>query len=204
SVPWSCSGLLWPRLRARGARRVGFAAGPRQWAHRRYGETIMPTDDSGLPVMPILPWQRPPTTRNSKGQWMTGVSGNLKGRPTNARLRTKMLAYDARARRPTAYSGMTGTDLAKVGRAAYGKFWQRQLAADLRMSRRGIIRWVQGVHKISLEKEISVLSLCLRRLRPRHAYVRWMLRRAMAHHNALAQEQIPRHQPLTHPGERRT
>jgi hypothetical protein len=38
----------------------------------------MPTDDSGLPVMPILPWQRPPTTRNSKGQWMTGGQREFK------------------------------------------------------------------------------------------------------------------------------
>jgi hypothetical protein len=119
-------------------------------------------------------------------------------------MRAKTLACDARAKRSTAYSGMTGADLEKVGRATYGKFWQGQLARDLRMSRRGIIRWVQGVHKISLEKEILILSLCLRRLRPRHAYVRWMLRRALAHRNALAQEQIPRHTPLTHPGERRT
>jgi hypothetical protein len=165
----------------------------------------MPTDDSRLPLTPILPWQRPPTTRDAKGQWMAGVSGNPRGRPTNARLRAKMLAGDARAKRHTAYEGMTGPDLAKVARASYGKFWQGQLAADLRMSRRGIIRWVQGVHKISLEKEILILSLCLRRIRPRHAYVRMMLRRAMAHHNALlAQEQIPRYQPLTRPGERRT
>jgi hypothetical protein len=165
----------------------------------------MPTDESRLPLTPILPWQRPPVTRNRIGQWQPGVSGNPRGRPTNARLRSKMLAYDARAKRPTVYEGMTGTDLAKVARAAYGKFWQGQLAADLRMSRRGIIRWVRGVHKISLEKEILILSLCLRRIRPRHAYVRMMLRRAMAHHNALlAQEQIPRYQPLTRPGERRT
>jgi hypothetical protein len=116
-----------------------------------------------------------------------------------------MLAYDAGAKRHTAYEGMTGPDLAKVGRAAYGKFWQGQLAADLMMSRRGIMRWVQGVHKISLDKEIRILWLCLRRIRPRHAYVRMMLRRAMAHHNALlAQEQIPRYQPLTRPGEPRT
>jgi len=152
----------------------------------------MPTDDSRLPLTPILPWQRPPVTRNHKGQWQPGVSGNKRGRPTNARMRAKMLACDARAKRHTAYEGMTGADLAKVGRAAYGKFWQGQLAADLRMSRRGIIRWVQGVHKISLDKEIRILWLCLRRLRPRHAYVRMMLRRALAHRNALAQEQIPR------------
>jgi hypothetical protein len=118
-------------------------------------------------------------------------------------MRAKMLACDARAKRHTAYEGMTGADLAKVARAAYGKFWQGQLATDLRMSRRGIIRWLQGVHKISLEKEISILLLCLRRIRPRHAFVRWMLRRALAHRNSLEQEQIPRHQPLTHSGERR-
>jgi len=165
----------------------------------------MPTDESRLPRMPILPWQRPPVTRNHKGQWQPGVSGNKRGRPTNARLRAKMLARDARAKRHTAYEGMTGPDLAKVGRAAYGKFWQGQLATDLRMSRQGVIRWAQGIHRISLDKEILILSICLRRIRPRHAYVRMMLRRAMTHHNALlAQEQIPRYQPLTRPGERRT
>jgi hypothetical protein len=116
-----------------------------------------------------------------------------------------MLAYDARAKRHAVYEGMTGTDLAKVGRAAYGKFWQGQLASDLMMSRQGVIRWTRGIHRISLDKEIRILSICLRRVRSSHAYVRWMLRRAMAHHNALlVQEQIPRYQPLTRPGERRT
>ena len=164
----------------------------------------MPTDESRLPLMPVLPWQRPPVTRNAQGQWMAGVSGNPRGGPTNARMRAKMLACEARAKRDTVYEGMTGADLAKVGRAAYGKFWQGQLAADLRMSRQGVIRWAQGIHRISLDKEILILSICLRRVRSSHAYVRWMLRRAMAHHNALAQEQIPRHTPLTRPGERRT
>src|SRR6516225_1228443 len=98
------------------------------------------------------------------------VSAEIQEAGRNARMRAKMLACDARAKRPTTYSGMTGTDLAKAGRAAYGKFWQGQLAADLRMSRRGIIRWVQGVHKISLEKEISILWLCLRRSRASHAF----------------------------------
>jgi hypothetical protein len=163
----------------------------------------MPTDESRLPRMPILPWQRPPVTRNANGRWMPGVSGNPRGRPTNARLRAKMLACDARAKRHTAYEGITGTEFAKVAAAAYGRFWQGQLARDLRMSRRGIIRWVQGVHKIALEKEILILSHCLRRSRASHAYVRMMLRRALAHRNFLEQKQIPRHQPLTHPGERR-
>jgi len=164
----------------------------------------MPTDESRLPLMPILPWQRPPVTRNANGRWMPGVSGNPRGRPTNARLRTKMLAYDARAERPTAYSGMTSTDLAKVGRASYGKFWQGQLAADLRMSRQGVIRWARGIHRISLDKEILILSICLRRVRSSHAYVRWMLRRALTYQRALLQqEQAPRYKPLAPPGERR-
>ena len=164
----------------------------------------MPTDDSRLPLTPILPWQRPPVTRNAKGQWMAGVSGNPRGRPTNARLRTKMLAYDARAKRPTAYSGMTSTDLAKVARASYGKFWQGQLAADLRMSRQGVIRWARGIHRISLDKEILILSICLRRVRSSHAYVRWMLRRVLTYQRALLQqEQAPRYKPLAPPGERR-
>jgi hypothetical protein len=46
----------------------------------------MPTDERRLPLMPIPSWQRPPTTRDRKGQWMAGVSGNPRGRPTNARL----------------------------------------------------------------------------------------------------------------------
>jgi hypothetical protein len=105
----------------------------------------MPTDESRLPMMPIQPWQRPPTTRNGKGQWMVGVSGNPKGRPTNARLRAKALASAARTKGPTAHRGMTGDELARVAGAAYGKFWQGQLADDLMMSRQGIIRWLRGV-----------------------------------------------------------
>jgi len=36
------------------------------------GQTTMPTDVSLLPLMPVLPWQRPPPTRNRKGQWLLG------------------------------------------------------------------------------------------------------------------------------------
>jgi len=32
----------------------------------------VPTDVSRLPLMPVLPWQRPPPTRNRKGQWLLG------------------------------------------------------------------------------------------------------------------------------------
>jgi hypothetical protein len=165
----------------------------------------MSTDEDRLPLMPILPQQRPPVTRNRHGQWMAGVCGNPKGRPTKARLRARALASDARTKRTAAYQGMTGAELARVATAAYGKFWQGQLAADLMMSRRGVIRWLQGVHKITLENEVLILGICLDRLRRGHAYVRAMYRRALAYRNALvAQEQIPRHTPLTPSGERRT
>jgi hypothetical protein len=116
-------------------------------------------------------------------------------------MRAKMLACEARAKRDTVYEGMTGADLAKVGRAAYGKFWQGQLAADLRMSRQGVIRWAQGIHRISLDKEIVILSICLRRVRSSHAYVRWMLRRVLTYQRALLQqEQAPRYKPLAPQG----
>ena len=47
----------------------------------------MPTDDSRNPLMPVLPWQRPPVTRNLKGQWMPGVWGNPRGRDQRQSLR---------------------------------------------------------------------------------------------------------------------
>jgi hypothetical protein len=33
----------------------------------------MPTDECRLPLTPVLPWQRPPVTRNRKGQWQRGA-----------------------------------------------------------------------------------------------------------------------------------
>ena len=52
----------------------------------------MPTDERRLPLMPILPWQSPPTTRDHLGRFMPGVCGNQNGRPTNARLAAKRAA----------------------------------------------------------------------------------------------------------------
>jgi hypothetical protein len=159
----------------------------------------MPIYEDTLPLTPVLPWERPRPTRNRKGQWMRGVSGNPKGRPTNAQLRTKALANDAHAKRFASYGGITGPELAKVATAAYGRFWQTPLAADLMMSKQGMIRWVQGVHKISLEKEILALAICLRRAQRNHTYVRAMYRRAVAHRRALMeQEQMPRYRRLTY------
>jgi len=55
----------------------------------------MPTDECRLPLTPVLPWQRPPVTRNRKGQWQRGISGNPKGRPTKAKLAARLAARPA-------------------------------------------------------------------------------------------------------------
>jgi hypothetical protein len=142
----------------------------------------MPTDDSRIPLMPVLPWQRPLTTRNRKGQWMAGVTGNPRGRPTNARLAAKRAATGRYAKliRIADYEGLTAEQFVRLARVAYGKQWQGPLAADLGVSGRGIIRWAKGEHKISHEKEMRILAVCLRRACGAHALVRAMYRRAAA------------------------
>jgi transcriptional regulator with XRE-family HTH domain len=166
----------------------------------------MPTDEFRLPLMPILPWQRPPTTRNRKGQWMPGICGNPKGRPTNARLRAKRTAagsYVERLKRAASYAGLTPEQFVRLARIAYGKCWQRQLAADLGMSARGVIRWAKGDYNISHDKEMRILTVCLRRVRAAHALVRAMYRRAAAAERAREElASMPRHRVLTHPGVR--
>jgi len=167
----------------------------------------MPTDDNRLPLMPILPWQRPPVTRNRKGQWMAGVSGNPRGRPTNARLAAKRAAIGeyAELRRRASYEGITPEQFVRLARTVYGRSWQRPLAADLKMSRQGVIRWARGKHKISLEKEILLLLVCLRRARAAHALARAMHRGAVAAESARQQlGAMPRYKPFTRPGVRRT
>ena len=126
----------------------------------------MPTDDSRLPLMPVLPSQRPPTTRDMRGRFLPGVSGNLRGRPTNARLATKRAALgeDAALKHAASYEGITPEQFVRLARVAYGKSWQGPLAADLMMSRQGVIRWAKGKHKISLEKETLLLLRCLQRV----------------------------------------
>jgi hypothetical protein len=167
----------------------------------------MPTDERGLPLMPIPSWQRPPTTRNRKGQWMPGVSGNPRGAPTKARLAAKRAAIGEyeHLSRLASYEGMTPDQFVRVARTVYGPWWQGQFAADLMMSRQGVIRWAKGKHKISLEKETLLLLLCLRRVRAAHALVRSMYRRAVAAVSARQQlAAMPRYKALTRPGERRT
>jgi hypothetical protein len=168
----------------------------------------MPTDQSRLPLMPVLPWQRPPTTRNSKGQWMPGVCGNPRGRPTNARLAAKRGAvgsYVERLKRAAGYAGLTPEQLVRLARIAYGRSWQGPLAADLGMSVRGVIRWAKGNYNISHDKEMRILAVCLRRVRSAHALVRAMYRRAAAAERARQElASMPRHKPLTPPEERRT
>jgi len=167
----------------------------------------MPTDENRLPLMPILPWQRPPVTRNRKGQFMPGVSGNPRGRPTNARLAVKRAAIGeyAALRRAASYPGMTPEHFVRLARTVYGRWWQGPLAADMMMSRQGVIRWAKGKHKISAEKEIWLLMVCLRRVRAAHAPVRAMYRRAVAAERARQQlAAMPRYKPLTRPRGRRT
>jgi hypothetical protein len=163
----------------------------------------MPTDESRLPLIPVLPWQRPPPTRNIKGQWMPGVCGNPKGRPTNARLAAKRAATDRSLdlKAAASYAGLTPEHFVRLARIAYGKSWQRQLAADLGMSVRGVIRWAKGEYKISHGKEMRILDVSLRRVRAAHALVRAMYRRASAAERARQElASMPRHRILTHPG----
>ena len=165
----------------------------------------MPTDESRLPRTPVLPWQRPPTTRNRRGQWMPGVCGNPRGRPTNARLAAKRAASDRSLdlKRAASYEGIMPEQFVRLGRIAYGKCWHAPLAADLGMSVRGVIRWAKGEYKISHEKEMRVLAVCLRRASAAHALVRAMYRRAAAAQRAREMlASMPRHKVLTHPGVR--
>jgi hypothetical protein len=163
----------------------------------------MPTDVSRLPLMPVLPWQRPPVTRNAKGQFMPGVSGNPRGRPTNARLAAKRAAegsYKEKLQRAASYEGITPEQFVRLARIAYGKSWQAPLAGDLNTSVRGVIRWAKGEYKISHDKEMRILTVCLRRVRAAHALVRAMYRRAAAAERARQElASIPRHRPLTLP-----
>ena len=149
----------------------------------------MPTDDCRLPLMPILPWQRPPTTRNRKGQWMPGVSGNPRGAPTKMRLAAKRAAVGeyATLKRAASYEGMTGDYFVRLARIAYGRSWQAPHAADLGMSRQALIRWAKGEYKISFEREIKILTVCLRRTRAAHAFVRAMYRGAVRAESARQQ-----------------
>jgi hypothetical protein len=160
----------------------------------------MPTDESRLPLMPVLPWQRPPTTRNIKGQWMPGVCGNPRGRPTNARLAAKRAPTNRHIdlKRAASYEGITPEQFVRLARLTYGKSWQAPLAAGLGMSVRGVIRWAKGDYKISHDKEMRILAVCLRRARAAHALVRAMYRRAAAAERARqVLASMPRHRPLT-------
>ena len=92
-----------------------------------------------------------------------------------------------------------------MARTVYGPWWQGRLASDLMMSRQGVLRWAQGKHKISPEKERLLLLLCLRRARAAHALMRVMYRRAVAAERAREQlATMPRYKPLTRPPVSRT
>ena len=90
-----------------------------------------------------------------------------------------------------------------MARTAYGKSWQGPLAKDIMMSRRALIRWSRGTYKISLERELNILSACLRRVRAANALVRAMYRIAIAAKRARQElATMPRHKPLTRPQRR--
>ena len=166
----------------------------------------MPTDESRS-LMPIPPWQRPPVTRNRKGQFMPGVSGNPRGAPTKARLAAKRAAIgsDAELKRLASYEGITPEQFVRLARTVYGRSWQAPLAADLGMSRQALIRWAKGEYKISFEREMKILAVCLRRTRAAHALVRAMYRCAAAADRARQElAALPCYKPLTRPSERRT
>jgi hypothetical protein len=162
----------------------------------------VPTDVSRLPLMPVLPWQRPSVTRNRRGQWMPGVCGNPRGRPTNARLAAKRAPTNRHIdlKRAASYEGITPEQFVRLARIAYGKSWQGPVAADMGVSVRGVIRWAKGEHKISHVREMLILTVCLRRVRAAHALVRAMYRRAVAAERARqVLASMPRHRPLTLP-----
>jgi len=173
-----------------------------RWLHE---DTTMPTDDSRLPLTPVLPWQRPPVTRNRKGQFMPGVCGNPRGRPTKRMLEARLAArasthdYVRQMQRRAAYEGLTPHELTRLLRATYGKLgWQAQAARDMLMSKRGIFRWAKGVHKISHANERLLLTLCLRQTRANYRYVLVLYRRAVAAANAREElASLPRYRPMT-------
>ena len=141
--------------------------------------------------------------RNAKGQFLS--CGNPRGRPSNARLAEKRRAIGeyAELRRAASYPGITPEQFVRLARTAYGKSWQGPLAKDIMMSRRALIRWSRGTYKISLERELDILSVCLRRVRTGHAFVRAMYRGAIAAKRAREKlAALPRHKSLTRMGER--
>jgi hypothetical protein len=171
----------------------------------------MPTDDSRMPTLPVLPWRRPPVTRDRKGQWQPGVSGNPKGRPTKAKLAARLAArpsttkgYEQMKRR-AAYEGLTPDQLARVGRILFGASWKTATARELMLSTKTIQRWANGERKMSLENERLILMLFFKRACHTRALVRAMYRRAEAAHRARQELAEPRwSRYLDRPGAPRT
>jgi hypothetical protein len=131
---------------------------------------------------------------------MPGVSGNPRGRPTNARLAAKRAAgsYVAQLKRLASYEGLTGDYFVRLARIVYGRSWQKPLAADLGVSRQAVIRWAKSEHKISFEREVKILDVSLKRTRAAHAQVRAMVRRAAAAERAREElAAMPRYRQLT-------
>jgi len=159
----------------------------------------MATDNSRLPLMLVMPWQGSQPSRHRNGRWMPGLSGNPRGRPTNARLAAKRAAVGRwpDLERAAGYEGLAPEQFVRLARTVFGRWWQGALSRDLDISRRQLIRWAEGDQKISHAREMMLLTVCLRRARAGHALVRAMYRRAAAAERARQElAQIPRHKPL--------
>jgi hypothetical protein len=159
----------------------------------------------------LRPWQRPqPVFRNAKGQYLPGVCGNKKGRPTKRRLEARLAAYGAASDdyeriRCATYKGITGVELARVATATFGPFWKAELARQLMVSHQTVRRWAKGKRKMSLDNERLMLLLLWKRARHTHGLARYMHRRAEAAHRAKQTlAEMPRYKRLIRPGERRT
>jgi hypothetical protein len=138
---------------------------------------------------------------------MPGVTGNPRGRPTNARLAAKRAALGeyAQLRRAASYPGMTPDQFVRLARSVYGKWWQSALARDLILSTRQVIRYGRGEQKIPHVREMEFLLLCQRRTCAAHKLARATYRCALAAERARQQlARMPRHKVLTRSGERRT
>jgi hypothetical protein len=80
--------------------------------------------------------------------------------------------------RLASYEGLTGDHLVPLARIAYGRSWQKPLAADRGVSRQAVIRWAKGTYRIP--RETKILDVCLRRTRAAHVLAKAMVRRAAA------------------------
>jgi len=140
-----------------------------------------------LPLIPVLPWQRPGPTRDRQGRWI--VCGNPKGRPTNRERAARLAAMSpadsyAKLKRIGDYDGLSPRLLNMIANAVLGKFWKMELSRQLWLHHQTVRRWAVGQRQIPPEIERHMLALLLNRARQTHFLVRTAYRRAQAAHRA--------------------